>query len=202
MPHRRGHAAGHRRAHGRRDAGRLCAERRRLPGQCAHHHPLFGPAAWQQNITSNFSDAQGNFAVTLASAEVCARPGTITFTAEDQDRPASPPVNATCKPTQTTAVSPPAPATADGGAQPGAGAPGKLKLKTKLPRSAGFVTVNLAVDLYDAPGGVGRVIGVLPAGAPKVRLVEPCTDNWCHVHWPAGEGWVYSGPDYQSLALP
>ena len=36
----------------------------------------------------------------------------------------------------------------------------------------------------------------------KVSLVEPCQDNWCHVKGtpvPTGEGYVYSGKDYQSL---
>jgi hypothetical protein len=169
---------------------------------------VFGPAAKEQNITSNFSDPQGNFAATLTSAQVCAQEGTITFTAEDQDRPASPPVNATCAPTQAAAVPPEPPAGAqpgDGGAAP---APGKLKLKPKLkPKKqqqlmAAFVTVNLPVDLYDVPGGNGQVIGVLPAGTAKVTLVAPCADSWCHVRWPAGEGWVYSGPGYESLALP
>jgi hypothetical protein len=161
---------------------------------------VFGPAAKQQNITSNFSDPQGNFAATLASAQVCAQAGTITFTAEDQDRPASPPVNATCQPAQTAEAPP-----GDQGATPqpgGAGQGGALPKLKLLPRPKAAVTVALAVDLYAAPGGEGQPSGMLPAGTPDVTLIAPCADNWCHVRWPTGDGWVYSGPDYPSLKLP
>jgi len=64
-------------------------------------------------------------------------------------------------------------------------------------------TVLLDVDVYDVPGGVGKVIGML-AKDLVVTLVEPCADNWCHVEGegvPGGIGFVYSGPDYQSLAF-
>jgi hypothetical protein len=47
--------------------------------------------------------------------------------------------------------------------------------------------VNDDVDLYDEPGGVGQVIGVLSKGK-AVTLVEKCRDdNWCHVT----QGWVW-----------
>ncbi len=65
-----------------------------------------------------------------------------------------------------------------------------------------FVAVVQSVDLYAKPGGKGRPKGTLEAGTEKVTLLEPCSDNWCHVKWPAGQGFVYSGPDYQSLQLP
>jgi hypothetical protein len=162
---------------------------------------VFGPAAKQQNITSNFSDPQGNFAAALTAAQVCAQAGPITFTAEDQDRPASPPVNATCAPVQTAGVPPPGDQLGDqaggqaGGEDGAAPKPKKVKLKS-------FVTVKLAVDLYDTPGGEGQVTGMLPAGTAQVSLLEPCAGNWCHVRWPAGQGWVYSGPEYQSLSVP
>jgi hypothetical protein len=65
-----------------------------------------------------------------------------------------------------------------------------------------FVKVERSVDLYAKPGGVGRRKGVLHAGTKKVQLLAPCDDHWCHVSWPKGQGWVYSGPGYQSLALP
>ena len=58
------------------------------------------------------------------------------------------------------------------------------------------------MDLYAAPGGKGQPTGMLPANTPNVMLLSPCAENWCHVRWPAGEGWVYSGPDYRSLNLP
>jgi hypothetical protein len=65
-------------------------------------------------------------------------------------------------------------------------------------------TVITTVDIYDRPGGGGKVIGALGEGAPDV--IATCrADGWCHVyqwlapavlhHW----GWVYSGPDYKSL---
>jgi hypothetical protein len=146
-----------------------------------------GAAAKAQNITSNFSDPQGNFAATLSPDKVCAAAGTITFTAEDQARPPSPPVNAACPAPGQVAALPdpiqPAP-------QP------KPKLLKK------FVTVKLDVDLYAVAGGEGDTTGMLEAGTKSVTLLEPCVESWCHVRWPAGEGWVYSGPDYQSLQLP
>jgi hypothetical protein len=187
-----------------------------------------GPAAVAQNITSNFSDPQGNFAATLASAKVCAQAGAITFTAEDQDRPPSPPVTMACKAGAQAADGigaggaagavdagdvADAGGVAGAGVDPGAPAPVILKkpvilktkpviLKTKPVLLKKFGAVNLAVDLYQAPGGAGPPTGTLEAGTPNVTLLEPCNDSWCHVRWPAGEGWVYSGPDYQSLALP
>jgi hypothetical protein len=64
-----------------------------------------------------------------------------------------------------------------------------------------FVTVLLSVDVYDAPGGDRPKKGTLVAGTQRVTLLELCRDNWCHLKWPAGQGWVYSGPDFQSLKL-
>jgi hypothetical protein len=58
-----------------------------------------------------------------------------------------------------------------------------------------------AVDVYDAPGGAGATTGVLNVG-DVVGFIECHADNWCHVNGdkvPNGDGWVYSGPDYQSL---
>ena len=57
-----------------------------------------GPAGRPQAITNNFADAKGAFSVVLQGVQVCNKPGTVTFTAEDQDKPASKPVNATCRP--------------------------------------------------------------------------------------------------------
>ena len=62
--------------------------------------------------------------------------------------------------------------------------------------------MTLSVDFYAKPGGNGQAKGTLEAGTANVRLLEPCENSWCHVKWPAGQGWVYSGPDYQSLQLP
>ncbi len=154
-------------------------------------------AGFKKNITSNFSDPKGNFAATVATADVCTKPGTITFTAEDQDKPASAPVNATCQQVAAAPPPPPPPPPGDdaqppkGGDQVAAPPPGQK-----------FVTVKLSVDLYEEPGGQGHAKGTLEAGTPQVTLVEPCNDHWCHVKWPAGQGFVYSGPGYESLKLP
>ncbi|BCI52460.1 hypothetical protein NIIDNTM18_17380 [Mycolicibacterium litorale] len=49
-------------------------------------------------------------------------------------------------------------------------------------------TVNGDVDLYDAPGGDGNVIGILRKGE-QVQLPRPCPANqWCEV---SGRGWVW-----------
>lgn len=149
-----------------------------------------GPAAVEQNITSNFSDPQGNFSAQLSAAQVCATAGTVTFTAEDQDRPPSPPVSMTCKSAQVAGTAVPAPAPIQPQPQPEA----QPLVK--------FVGVALDVDLYDVPGGGGQVVGMLRAGTRGVRLRQPCADGWCSVIWPGGQGWVYSGPGYQSLRLP
>jgi hypothetical protein len=59
-------------------------------------------------------------------------------------------------------------------------------------------TVRLATDVYDSPGV--RRIGVLQVG-DRVTLRERCrADNWCRFRNPQfTDGWVYSGPDYNSL---
>jgi hypothetical protein len=61
-------------------------------------------------------------------------------------------------------------------------------------------TVRLATDVYDHPGS--RRIGVLQVGE-TVTLRERCqTDNWCRIRTAQfPDGWVYSGPDYNSLGL-
>jgi hypothetical protein len=163
-----------------------------------------GPAAIETNITSNFANAQGTFSASVPRDKVCARAGQITITAEDQDKPPSPPVNVTC----TAAAPPPPPPVAE--EEPEQGGGGKV---ADLPPEGNandgapppeekFVKVKLPVDLYAKPGGVGKRKGILQANTPKVTLVSPCEDNWCHVKWRRGEGWVYSGPGYESLELP
>jgi hypothetical protein len=63
-------------------------------------------------------------------------------------------------------------------------------------------TVIQDVEVYDACCGNGNKVGAdLRAGA-TVTLLSACADNWCHVSGPAvpgGTGWVYDGPDYDSL---
>jgi hypothetical protein len=55
-------------------------------------------------------------------------------------------------------------------------------------------TVKDDVDVYDVPGGVGKIRGILRKNS-VVALVEPCrSDNWCHVEGtavPTGRGWVW-----------
>jgi hypothetical protein len=76
---------------------------------------------------------------------------------------------------------------------------GKRPILAKL----GQKTVNVIndVEVYDAPNGQGNKIGELKA-PNTVKLAEACQNNWCHVLGPAvptGNGWVYDGPDYDSL---
>lgn len=60
------------------------------------------------------------------------------------------------------------------------------------------VTVVRDTNLFD--GMEGNATGrILREGTRGVTLVEPCIRNWCHVRWPAGQGWVYSGGDHVSL---
>lgn len=52
------------------------------------------------------------------------------------------------------------------------------------------------VDVYDVPGGVGKVIGMLEGGeGQKVPLGSGCKgDNWCNIVWsggPGGKAWVW-----------
>lgn len=59
-------------------------------------------------------------------------------------------------------------------------------------------TVTADVDLYDVPGGSGRIIGQLRQGR-TVQLLERKADNWCHVtgpNVPGGDGWAWG--DYIS----
>jgi hypothetical protein len=159
-----------------------------------------GAAAKEQNITSNFSNQYGVFFAALETAKVCADAGPITFTAEDQDRPPSPPVTATCKGGgQVAAVPPPAEPAPDPMQPAPAPEPGEKPVLAPLKKLVGVV---LDVDVYDAPGGNGQVIGVLRARTRGVRLLQSCSDGWCNIIAPDGQGWVYSGPGYQSLKLP
>lgn len=71
-------------------------------------------------------------------------------------------------------------------------------------------TVLLDVEVYDKPDGAGTKIGELAGSQGKkmtrvYALAEPCRDSWCHLNGkgvPTGNGWVYSGPDYESLKCP
>ena len=64
-------------------------------------------------------------------------------------------------------------------------------------------TVTKDVDVYDAQGGNGNKIGEIKT-PNTVELAGACQDNWCNVRGaavPTGNGWVYDGPDYDSLAF-
>jgi hypothetical protein len=76
------------------------------------------------------------------------------------------------------------------------------------PAPAGMEAVTVMVvkdvDVYDAPGGTGTVIGMLTRHQ-EVIVMGPCVDNWCHVEGagvPRNTGFVYSGPDFESLQFP
>ena len=171
-----------------------------------------GPAAIEKNITSNFANAQGTFSATIPSADVCAQAGTITFTAEDKDKPPSAPVNVTCTAAapapKEEAKAPPAEEEAkalpaeEPAAPPAVEEAAVPPAEDNAPPAQDFITVERSVDFYAKPGGVGKRKGILHAGTKKVQLLAPCADHWCNVGWPKGQGWVYSGPGYQSLALP
>ncbi len=48
------------------------------------------------------------------------------------------------------------------------------------------IAVLSDVDIYEKPGGSGKVIGILRQGSTK--LMRPCrADNWC----PISGGWVW-----------
>jgi hypothetical protein len=51
-------------------------------------------------------------------------------------------------------------------------------------------------NVYDNPGGNGQKAGELAAGTKDVVRLKKDGPSWYHVKWPAGEGWVYSGPGY------
>lgn len=55
-------------------------------------------AGVRNNITTNRADAGGNLIASVSADSVCSVAGPITFTAEDADKPPSPPVTATCPP--------------------------------------------------------------------------------------------------------
>jgi hypothetical protein len=77
--------------------------------------------------------------------------------------------------------------------------PKPLKTIGKASKSA---TVIADVDVYDAPGGSGQVLGVIRVGDKVKVRAWPCADDWCDISGttvPGGKGWVYSGPDYPSL---
>jgi hypothetical protein len=79
---------------------------------------------------------------------------------------------------------------------------GVMEKPVKSMKKAKVVTVVQSVDVCRTSGDEcdeDTRIAVLEAGTPLVRLQEPCVNDRCHVKWPDGEGWVYDGPDYDSL---
>jgi hypothetical protein len=64
------------------------------------------------------------------------------------------------------------------------------------------IAVVQSVDMYSKKYGEGRKTGILHQGTTGVTLLEPCDDNWCHVKFRTGQGWVYNGDDYRSLEIP
>jgi hypothetical protein len=112
------------------------------------------------------------------------------------------------RPGATPAPPPPAPASPleQSGVlknRPGAGDISTQTKPTPPPPPPPQVTVLLDVDVCASPAGCDDKtrLGVLPAGQEGVTLVER-QDPEYHVKWPGPEGWVYSGPGYESLKLP
>jgi hypothetical protein len=66
-----------------------------------------------------------------------------------------------------------------------------------------FIKVLLSVDVCASAAGCNKQtrLSELPKDTQGVTLVER-KDPWYHVKWPAGDGWVYSGPGWESLELP
>lgn len=79
-------------------------------------------------------------------------------------------------------------------------APAPAPVPKEVPIEAQVMVVR-DVDVYDAPGGSGTVIGMLKRHQ-EVVVWEACVDYWCHVEGevvPGGSGYVYSGPEFESL---
>jgi len=79
-------------------------------------------------------------------------------------------------------------------------APAPPPAPKEIPIEAQVMVVR-DVDVYDAPGGDGTVIGMLKR-RQEVIVWEACVENWCHVEGevvPGGSGYVYSGPEFESL---
>lgn len=58
--------------------------------------------------------------------------------------------------------------------------------EAEQPAATGMATVNDDVDLYDAPGGSGTIIGMLEEGSTH-SLLQCKSDNWCQLD----SGWVW-----------
>ncbi len=76
------------------------------------------------------------------------------------------------------------------------GTPIKCATLRRRPLKATSREVKGDVDVYDVPGGVGTVIGMLEGGdGQQVQLGSGCQDdNWCNIACPAGPGgtaWVW-----------
>jgi hypothetical protein len=79
-------------------------------------------------------------------------------------------------------------------------APAPAPVPKEIPIEAQVMVVR-DVDVYDAPGGTGSVIGMLRRHQ-EVIVWDPCVENWCHVEGegvPRSSGYVYSGPEFESL---
>jgi hypothetical protein len=71
----------------------------------------------------------------------------------------------------------------------------KETIPTTTPPPPKFCKVNKDSVVYDMPDG--NQIGELAAQTQGVTLLKKQGDNNYDVKWPAGEGWVYSGPGYE-----
>ena len=75
-----------------------------------------------------------------------------------------------------------------------------IKNRAKGQTSSKSVTVEIDTDVFDSPNGNETGV-VLEAGTKGVTLLQKDGD-WYHVKWPAGQGWVWSGPGHLSIKLP
>ena len=78
------------------------------------------------------------------------------------------------------------------------GGAGSYQLDQQAPGGGGSNSKEVTgdVDVYDVPGGGGKVIGMLEGGeGQKVQLGSGCKgDNWCNIVWsggPGGKAWVW-----------
>lgn len=136
-------------------------------------------AGVRNNITTNRADAGGNLIASVSADSVCTVAGPITFTAEDADKPPSPPVTATCPP--------PGPK-GDAGASPIAKAQNFIGAWDMQMSNGTRYVLNLAVDgdkltgTFSSPGNPnldGNIAGNVPRsgkGRSEFTFRQPGTN--------------------------
>jgi hypothetical protein len=142
------------------------------------------------NITSNFSNAQGAFSATVPNARVCTKPGSVTFTAEDQDNKPSAPVTSTCAAAVAAGPAPqPPPEAAPGAPMDRPPRPPR----DRPPAAQANATIVDDVDIYAVPDGETAILGILRKGTP-VTALQKNQEGWCQLQGIARGGrdaWVW-----------